>query len=80
MRNFHEVVQKIMDVNHEMLNDHLNRSIGYWAPEICWYNLSDYVNRYVDKSSKDPKSLKIYSILCDIPEDEVRQKFINLGC
>ncbi|MFR2570759.1 MAG: hypothetical protein ACLS90_03525 [Clostridia bacterium] len=74
-RNFRTVYNQIMEVAPEQLATKLERNSGFWAPEDLWYNLSEYVNQYVKPSSKDPQSIKIYAILCDCTETEMKSRF-----
>ena len=74
-RNFKVVLEKIKSVAPQELVDALNRNVNFWAPEILWYNLSAYVNKYVEPSSKDETSIKVYAILCDCSEAEMKARF-----
>lgn len=74
-RNFTTVYNQILTVAPKELVTKLEDSSCFWAPEIVWYNLSKYVNKYVTPSSKDPQSIKVYSILCDCSESEMKARF-----
>ena len=74
-RNFIQVVEAIKEVAPENLVDALNRSIGFWAPEIVWDKLSEYVNRYVTPSSKDATAVAVYARLCDCSEADMKARF-----
>lgn len=74
-RNFIDVVEAIKEVAPEVLVNELENSIGFWAPESVWYNLSEYVNRYVEPSIKDATSVAIYARLCDCSEVEMKARF-----
>lgn len=74
-RDFGTVYNQIMEVAPEQLATKLEQNSGFWAPEILWYNLSQYVNKYVEPSSKDPQSIKVYAILCDCSEAEMKARF-----
>ena len=74
-RDFGSVYRKIMEVAPEQLATNLEQNSGFWAPEICWSNLSQYVNKYLEPSSKDPQSIKVYAILCDCSEAEMKTRF-----
>ena len=74
------VYKKIMEVVPEELATKMERDSVFWAPEIVWYELSRYVNKYVAPSSKDPKSVKVYAILCDCSEAEMKARFEENNC
>ena len=74
-RDFGTVYNQIMKVAPEQLATKLEQNSGFWAPEILWYKLSQYVNKYVEPSSKDPQSIKVYAILCDCSEAEMKARF-----
>ena len=76
-RDFYQVVAKITDELSPELVDQLNKSIVLWAPYIYWKNLSEWVRSYVKPDSSDPRSIKIYGVLYDIPEEEVLFLFKN---
>jgi len=74
-RDFDTVYNQIMEVAPEQLATKLAQNVWLWAPEILWYNLSVYVNKYVEPSSLDPQSIKVYAILCDCSEAEMKARF-----
>ncbi len=74
-RDFGTVYNQIMKVAPEQLATKLEQNSRFWAPEILWYNLSEYVNKYVKPSSKNPQSIKVYAILCDCSEAEMKARF-----
>lgn len=74
-REFTDVVQNIKKVAPRGLANALDRSVGFWAPENAWYMLSEYVNRYVQPSSKDATAVAVYAILCDCSEAEMKARF-----
>lgn len=51
----------------------------YWAPEILWYKLSEFVNTNVPPSSSDEMSLSVYATLCGVTTDQMRERFIANG-
>ena len=74
-RNFYRVLKDIKNVAPKELVNALNKSVEFWAPEIVWYKLSEYVNRYVKLSSTDETSVAVYSILCNCSKDEMIMRF-----
>lgn len=74
-RNFIKVVEAIKEVAPEDLVKALERSVGFWAPEIAWYMLSEYVGRYVAPSSKDATAVAVYARLCDCSEADMKARF-----
>ncbi|MBR2753699.1 hypothetical protein IKD82_00815 [Candidatus Saccharibacteria bacterium] len=78
-RNFYATLEKIMKIAPEPLKDAIDSNISFWPPELLWYNLSKYVNKYVMKNSTDIKSVKIYAILCDCTVDEMLERFEKDG-
>ena len=78
-RDFGTVYNRIMEVAPEQLATKLNKSAIFWSPECRWEDLTQYVNRYVQPSSKDPQSIKVYAILCDCSEAEMKARFEEYG-
>lgn len=78
-RSFTKVYNQILEVAPEALSSALEKSAGFWAPEVAWSNLSQFVNRYVEPCSSDDTSVAVYAILCDCTEDEMRTRFKNNG-
>ena len=78
-RSFTKVYNQILEVAPESLSSALKKSVGFWAPEIVWVNLTQFVHRYVEPSSSDDTSVAVYAILCDCTEDEMRTRFKNNG-
>ena len=78
-RDFATAYKKILKIAPKKLAKILKKDFDSWPPEMYWYNLSWYVNTYVKKSSKDPKSVKIYAILCDRSEKDIKAEFKSGG-
>ena len=78
-RDFETVCEQIIKAAPEILAYKLERDFGFWAPEIRWLRLSNYVNDYVIPSSKDPRSIKVYAILCDCSEEKMKETFERDG-
>lgn len=74
-RKFTDVLNAILEVAPKELEDALRKNVGFWAPEIVWDNLTVYVNRYVDPSSKDETAIAVYARLCDCSEAEMKARF-----
>ena len=74
-RSFTKVYHQILEVAPEDLSTALKKSVGFWAPEVAWVNLTQYIHRYVEPCSSDDTSVAVYAILCDCTEDEIRTKF-----
>ena len=77
-RDFGEVLDRITEVAPELKED-LEYRIGFWAPEILWYNLSVYINQHIQPVSTNAKSVKVYSILCDCTEEEMKKRMEENG-
>ena len=78
-RDFFKVLDSITEVVPELKED-LEYRVWFWAPEILWYNLSAYVNERVTPDSSNPKAIKVYSILCNCSEGEMKRRFEENGC
>lgn len=78
-RDFMTVFNNILAIAPEELANVLSKRVGYWAPEILWYNLSVYVNKYVTPSSSDPQAIAIYAELCGLSLEEMKSKFESDG-
>ena len=79
-REFSDVLTKILNAcPGSVLHTKLEESVPYWAPEILWYNLTRYVNNYMTPNSKDDVAVKVYAILCDKTEEEMRADFVSKG-
>ena len=79
MREFGQVLHDIAEAAPELKED-LEGRANFWAPEILWYNLTVYVNKHVTPSSSSPTAIKVYSILCDCSEEEMKRRFEENGC
>jgi len=74
-RYFSDVYKKILEVAPQRLATKLKENAPYWAPENLFYMLSMYVNKYLAPSSKDPKAIQVYAILCNCSEAEMKARF-----
>ena len=74
-RNFIDVYERIKEVAPEELVEKLESRVGYWAPEVVWYNLSQYINKYLKPSSTNKTSVAVYAILLDCSESEMKKRF-----
>ena len=74
-RNFMKVYRNIVAVAPEELVQILGKELLFWAPEIEWQKLSEYVNRYIVPSSSDPQSIAIYAELLGISLAEMKERF-----
>lgn len=63
----------------EELAEQLRWKADFWAPEIFWSNLSAFINENVKPDSKNEQSVRIYALLCDKSEEEMRKEFIEQG-
>ena len=79
MRDFKTIYDAIHNLLSAELAQKLDDQSSYWAPEICWHNLSVFVNKYVQKDSKDNNSVRIYATLCDDTVSGMRARFIRDG-
>ena len=78
-RSFEDVVNKIIAVGNKGINAKIEVSMPYWVPEARWTQLDRCINRFMPKDSKDPTSVKIYAILCDCTEKQMRKRFKKEG-
>ena len=78
-RDFGKVLNDIVEAAPELKED-LKYRYMFWAPEILWYNLSVYVNEHITPDSSNSKAVKVYSILCDCSEEEMKRRFEEKGC
>lgn len=74
-RDFTDVLDQIIEVGPQNLVDEIRASINFWAPEVEWDKLNEYVNRFVTPSSRDPQSVAVYAILCDCSDAEMKLRF-----
>lgn len=74
-RSFETVASEIMILAPEPLRNYLRDRVSFWAPEICWTNLTNAVNRYLKPSSTDKTTVAIYAILCNCTEEEMIRQF-----
>ena len=79
-RNFATVLSRILHAcpGTELYYE-LNHNCMYWAPEICWEMLSQYVNKYLKKDSSSKVSVKVYSCLTGKSKLEIRRQFRKYG-
>ena len=78
-RNFVTVFKAIRQELPVELRDELTGKAHFWAPEIAWNELSNFVNLNVPKKASDPMSVKVNSILCGKTEDEIVALFTEDG-
>lgn len=74
-RNFMQVFEEIKNAAPKNLASALEDKVNFWAPEMCWEMLSEYVNRYLPASSKDATSIAVYALLCNCSEEEMKARF-----
>lgn len=74
-REFINVCKEIIKVAPKGLANALEKSAGFWAPEVAWDMLCEYVNSYVQPSSKNPTAVAVYARLCDCSEAEMKARF-----
>jgi|GEM_PF-4202696 len=60
-----DVFYSILKVAPRDLASELKHAMPFWAPEVVWYQLSLYVNKYVRPSSTDRTAIAVYAILLD---------------
>ena len=73
-RSFSEVYRQIMEVAPRDLAEKLEDNIGFWAPEVAWDKLEEYVSDNVFPTVNDPLSIKIYAILYGISEEDMKAR------
>jgi hypothetical protein len=73
-RNFIEVYKQILKIAPRDLAEKLEDNIGFWAPEIVWDKLEEYVSDKVFPTVNDPLSIKIYAILYGISEEDMKAR------
>ena len=73
-RDFKTVYEQILTVAPECLATDLKSNRPFWAPEVCWHNLTRYVHKYVELNSSSETSIAVYSILCDCSKEEIKEK------
>ena len=74
-RIFSQVLKKIYELLPEDLANKLNEKSKYWAPELCWNMLSQFLNDNITPSASDENSVRIYAVLCNMTEKEMREAF-----
>ena len=57
----------------------LQRDVNYWSPELMWGKLAIFVNDNVTKDSRNLASVRIYAILCNKNESQIRKLFKESG-
>lgn len=78
-RNFEAVYNQILKLAPPALKKELEDSVGFWAPEVVWYNLSRLVMKHIEYNSSNPNSIAIYAVLCDCTQDEIKARFKMKG-
>ncbi len=78
-RSFEYVFSQIYDLLSDENKTTLRQEVNFWSPESLFNNLSLFINRNVLKDSENPNSVKVYAILCNKSEDEIRQMFMNIS-
>ena len=62
-RSFISVYRAVCNALPTDLAEKLETDSAYWAPEISWMKLTNFVNYRVKKDSNDPTSVKVYAAL-----------------
>ena len=78
-RCFAPVFSQICKLLPETLTLELQRKAVYWAPETCWMKLSTFINNNINPSASNELSVKVYALLCNKSEEEMRQLFLANG-
>ena len=78
-RRFSDVLAAVKKEAPQELKDYLDKSAGFWAPEIVWERLTEAVQRFVVPDSKNPVSVKVYSELSGLSTEEIEKIFVADG-
>lgn len=68
-----EVFYNIKEELPTELVEKLDWESAFWTPESIWLGLTDFVNKNIQLNSKDTSSVKIYALLCDQSEEEMKK-------
>lgn len=79
-REFLDVYLQIVEIAPEDLKKRLDKKLSCLAtPELVWDILSRCVHECVIPSSSNDLAIKIYAILCDCSEEEMKSRFESDG-
>ena len=78
-RRFSDVLAAVKKEAPQELKDYLDKSAGFWAPEIVWERLTEAVQRFVVPDSKNLVSVKVYSELSGLSTEEIEKIFVADG-
>ena len=78
-RRFSDVLAAVKKEAPQELKEYLDKSAGFWAPEIAWERLTEAVQSFVAPDSKNPISVKVYSELSGLPAEEIEKIFVSDG-
>lgn len=78
-RNFYEVLGNVMDALPPELGVKLHFDAAFWAYEIRWEMLSEWVFYHLRPSSTDQISIAVYATLTGVSPAEMKQRFIENG-
>ena len=79
MRDFSKVYRNLLAILPKDLAEDLSYRTGYWAPEMFWYKLSQYINDNITPSSSNPLSIAVYAELCNLSPAQMKEKFEKDG-
>lgn len=78
-RCFKTFFYEILELLPEETKNDLAFQVGFWAPEVAWSYISDFINKNVQADSSNSQSVAIYAKLCNVSEEEMRDMMIKKG-
>ena len=71
-----DAMKAIIKLNNPEKFEELSKKDGFWAPEIRPLRYSEWVNENYEVNPDDIVSLSVYSLLTNMPIDQLREKMI----
>ena len=71
-----DAMKAVIKLNNPEKFEELSKKDGFWAPEIGPLRYAEWVNANYEVNPNDIVSLSVYSLLMNMPIEQLREKMI----
>ena len=71
-----DAMKAVIKLNNPEKFEELSKKEGFWAPEIIPLRYAEWVNANYEVNPNDIVSLSVYSLLMNMPIEQLREKMI----
>ena len=71
-----DAMKAVIKLNNPEKFEELSKKDGFWAPEIGPLRYAEWVNANYEVNTNDIVSLSVYSLLMNMPIEQLREKMI----